>query len=119
MRVPKSPLRFPLYSADVLHGLAEAVHLEKPLDGDTRTIQCQRTIGLASDRDESSVDCRCTGSVQAQFILTTRAPPFGGREVEVVETSRALQLIGPRSGQKQNRRMRVDAIYRESAMRAR
>ena len=85
--------------------------------GSARTSQGERPVARARHRHHSAIQGRRRASIETHFGLAAVA--FGDarrREIEVVESNRALELPGARAREKHDGRMRVDSFDRHPAM---
>ena len=96
--------------------LVETSHLDDPINRLSRTPQGERPVGRACDRHHSAIQRRRGASIETHFGLAEDLSATRGREIEVVESNRALELPGARACQKHDRRMRVDSFDRHPAM---
>ena len=96
--------------------LREPIHLHQPIDRPAVSSECIRTVVLASDGDDSTIERRRRPPVEANFGLTQCAAALGGRKVEIVEPHGPLQLVRPRTREKDNGCVRVNTLNRGAAM---
>ena len=92
--------------------LREAVHLHEPVHRRAVPAERIRSVVLAGDSDDSTIEGRCGPPVEANFRLTQRAAALGRRKVEIVEPDGPLQLVCARAREKDDGCVRVDALHR-------
>ena len=99
--------------------LVEARHVDAPVDRIARSADGEQSVRRAGDGDDATIERRRGASIEPQLRFARGAPQPRGREVQVVEADRPLQLERPVPGQEHHRAVRVDAFHRQAAVRGR
>src|SRR5437764_149023 len=85
--------------------LLEARHLDCPVDRLAGTVDRERTIGLACDRHQASVQSWREFAIDREFGLASNLALLQGREIEKRIADRALDLEREVAGEKDDRGM--------------
>ena len=96
--------------------LREPVHLHEPVNGPAVPPERIRSVILASDCDDSTIERRRRPPIEANFRLTQSAAALGRREVEIVEPHGPLQFVRARTREKDDGCVRVNPLNRRAAV---
>ncbi len=80
--------------------LIEAGHFDEPVDWWAGSAQRERSVRFTCDRHDAAIQVGSSATVDPHFGFAHRLPSLDGGEVQIVVQNRALELQGPRAGEK-------------------